>query len=821
MSSTYSGGTAGPTVSTATATAIVVADMVGVGVFTSLGFQLQDISSGFSLLMLWVVGGIVALCGAFCYAELAAMFPRSSGEYNFLRRTYHPAFGFLAGWVSATVGFAAPVALAAMAFGVYFSSVLPLAPPLALGLAVTWLAALVHLAGVRLGSAFQNAWTVAKIALIVAFIAAGIWSGAAQPISFAPTTHDLAVMGSAPFAIGLVFVTYSYSGWNAATYIIGEIREPQKTVPTALFAATLFVTLLYVGLNAVFLYTTPTVDMVGQLNVAMIAGSHVFGVAGGRIVGVLISIGLVSSIGAMMWIGPRVTMAMGEDAPLLRLFSRKSKNGVPAAAIVFQLAVSNLLLLTQSFEAVLDFIQFSLSFCSFCTVLGVIKLRLTHPKLPRPYRAWGFPVTPLVFLGTTAFVMYYLVVSRPLQSLAGFVMMLAGLVVYAAATRSARRSAARPTAVAQARASAPTILSMVAAVLLGGPLALSSVPAMSAELATADDTAKLLAGMMPAPESPLAAFTRDPSWQRHASYFDAIFGALDRRQLAKIRMWSQDKLTKHQPVLLYMFSGPDFLYADAFFSDTSTVVLSALEPVGQIPDVANLRPAALSHTLGNIEVAIKSLVTLSFFRTKDMKTQLAGGGGGVNGTLPILYVFLARTGKVIQNVELVNLDAQGAVIPAEPHAKTGAHGVKIDYASADGRMHTLYYFETNLANDGARTSGFLNFCEQLGPADTFLKSASYLLHQGGFTVLRDFLLKRGGMVLQDDSGIPLRQFDRDKWQLHPFGRYVGPIEIFAQFQQAQLVKLFREGGAMPIGFGIGYRWRPNESNLLQAEGTDR
>jgi APA family basic amino acid/polyamine antiporter len=825
MSSTYSGGPAGPTVSTLTATAIVVADMVGVGVFTSLGFQLQDISSGFSLLMLWVVGGVVALCGAFSYAELAAMFPRSSGEYNFLRRTYHPAVGFLAGWVSATVGFAAPVALAAMAFGVYFTSVVPQAPPLALGLGVTWLAALVHLAGIRLGSAFQNAWTAAKIALIVAFIAAGVWSGtgtgAVQPISFAPTAHDLTVMGSAPFAISLVFVMYSYSGWNAATYIIGEIREPQKTVPAALLSATFIVTLLYVGLNAVFLYTTPTVDMVGQLNVAKIAGNHVFGVEGGNIVAMLISIGLVSSIGAMMWIGPRVTMAMGEDAPLLRIFSRKSRNDVPAAAIVLQLVVSNLLLLTQSFEKVLDFIQFSLSFCSFLTVLGVIKLRWTHPKLPRPYRTWGYPITPLIFLAATAFVMFYLVVKRPEQSLAGFAMMLAGLVVYAAATRSARRSAARPAAVAQPRPNAPTILSMTAAALLAGPLVMSCAPAVSAEDATADDTAKLLAGMAPAAESPLSVFTRDPSWQRHASYFDAIFGTLDRRQFAKIRTWSEAKLAMHQPVVLYMFSGPDFLYADAFFSDASTLVLSALEPVGQIPDVANLRPATLSRTLGNIEAAMKSLLTLSFFRTKDMKTQLAGGGGGVNGTLPILYVFLARTGKVIHDVELVNLDAQGAAIPAEPRAKTGARGVKIDYASADGRMHTLYYFETNLDNEGVRTSGFLNFCEQLGPADTFLKSASYLLHQHGFTVVRDFLLKRGGMVLQDDSGVPLSHFDRDKWQLHPFGRYVGPIEIFAQFYQAQLVRLFKEGGAQPIDFGIGYRWRPNESNLLLAEGRDR
>src|SRR5580692_7223364 len=211
-------------VSWITATAIVVADMVGVGVFTSLGFQVLGITSGFSLLLLWIVGGIVAICGALSYAELAAMLPRSSGEYNFLRRIYHPAFGFVAGWLSATVGFAAPIALAAMAFGSYFKSIAPHAPPLMLGLGITWLAALVHLGGVRLGGAFHNVWTFIKLILIVAFIIAGFIFGDLQPISFAPSLADVAVITGAPFAISLVFVLYSYSGWNAATYIAGELH---------------------------------------------------------------------------------------------------------------------------------------------------------------------------------------------------------------------------------------------------------------------------------------------------------------------------------------------------------------------------------------------------------------------------------------------------------------------------------------------------------------------------------------------------------------------------------------------------------------------
>src|SRR5215467_6925071 len=235
-------------VSTVTATAIAVADMIGIGVFTSLGFQVREIPTGFSLLMLWVVGGLTALCGAVSYAELATALPRSGGEYNFLSRIYHPALGFLAGWVSATVGFAAPTALAAMAFGVYFEGVLPGIPPLALGLGVVWIVALVHLIGIRHGSTFQNVSTAIKVILIVAFIVAGFTVGNPQPISFVPSARDLDHLFSAPFAISLVFVMYSYSGWNAATYIVNEVREPEKSLPVSLLAATLIVLVLYVAL---------------------------------------------------------------------------------------------------------------------------------------------------------------------------------------------------------------------------------------------------------------------------------------------------------------------------------------------------------------------------------------------------------------------------------------------------------------------------------------------------------------------------------------------------------------------------------------------
>jgi APA family basic amino acid/polyamine antiporter len=431
----------GSTVSVVVAIAIVVADMVGVGVFTSLGFQVTGIPSGFSILLLWTVGGVVALCGVFSYGELGAMFPRSSGEYNFLGRAFHPAFGFVAGWVSATVGFAAPVALAAMAFGEYGKSVLPSAPPMALAIGVVWLVSLVQLTGVRHSSTFQLIATILKVVLIVAFLVAGFVIATPQPVSFVPSSADFTHIVAAPFAISLVFVMYSFSGWNAATYIIGEMHQPERNVPRAMLAGTLIVLVLYVALNAVFLHTAPIDKLAGQLDVARVAGSYIFGETGGRIVSAMICIGLISSISAMMWIGPRVMMTMGEDIPVLHPFARRSSGGAPAYAILFQLTVASLMLFTRSFEAVLDFIQFALLFCSFFTVLGVIKLRITHPELPRPYRAWGYPVTPVVFLLVTGFMMYYLLTERPLQSVLGILIMISGLLIYAVFRKRADQGA--------------------------------------------------------------------------------------------------------------------------------------------------------------------------------------------------------------------------------------------------------------------------------------------------------------------------------------------------------------------------------------------
>jgi APA family basic amino acid/polyamine antiporter len=382
--------------------------MVGTGIFTSLGFQVGDLPTGFAIMALWAIGGVCALCGALSYAELGAALPRSGGEYHFLREIYHPAVGFMAGWISATVGFAAPVAIAAIPFGTYLAGVVPGLNPLFLSLAVVLISTLVLLWDLRLGSGFQNGSTLLKIGLILVIIAAGFYVKGTQPISFLPLSADRALIVSAPFAVSLYWVMYAYSGWNASTYIMGEVRNPARTIPLSLGLGTLVVTVLYLGINAVFLRTTPAAEMVGKQQIGLIAGVHIFGQSGGKVMAVFIALGLVSAVSAMMWIGPRVTMTMGEDLPALSWLARRNARGIPVRATLVQFAIVNLLILVTTFQKVVNYVQFSLTLFSVLTVLGVFILRWRRPELPRPYRTWGYPITPAIFLAVSGWMLWHM-----------------------------------------------------------------------------------------------------------------------------------------------------------------------------------------------------------------------------------------------------------------------------------------------------------------------------------------------------------------------------------------------------------------------------
>ncbi len=424
-----------------TITAIVIANMVGTGVFTSLGFQLLEIDSGFVLLLLWAVGGLIALCGAMTYAELGAALPRSGGEYNFLTRIYHPAAGFVSGWVSATIGFAGPTALAAMTFAAYATSTLDAAdvPGLQKGLAAGLVAllAVAHATNHRTSGATQLVFTVVKVAVILVFcIAALAFGETGRGVEYLPRAGDSEVIASGAFAVALIYVSYAYTGWNAATYLSSELEEPQRTLPRILTIGTLVVTLLYLGLNFTFLETAPIDAMRGQVEVGYISARAAFGEWGGRLTGIVLAGLLISTVSAMTLAGPRVLQVIGEDFAAFRWLGRRNRHGIPAVAIGFQSLLAVVFVLSGTFESVLVFAGFTLALNSFVTVLGVFVLRWQQPGLQRPYRTFGYPITPLVYLSLTGWTLAFVLASKPVEGLFGLGVVGTGLLVYAIAGRS-------------------------------------------------------------------------------------------------------------------------------------------------------------------------------------------------------------------------------------------------------------------------------------------------------------------------------------------------------------------------------------------------
>lgn len=407
---------------------LVFSSMVGTGVFTSLGFQIGSLPSPFVILVLWALGGVVALCGALSYAELAAALPRSGGEYHFLSRIFHPALGLMAGIVSVFVGFSAPVALGAMAFGKYVGSAFHGVPPLLSSAGVVIVLAVVHGMTLRVSGRFQIIATAFKACLIVFFIIAG--AKLASGADFRPKPGDMALILSPAFAISLMFVMYSYSGWNSAVYIAGEVRSPSQTIPRALTSATIAVTVLYVSLNAVFLASAPPAELAGKVEIGEVSARHLFGDSGGRLMACLIAAGLIAALSALTWTGPRVAQTAGEDFPALGWFARRSSCGVPRRALLFQTLIVLLLLVSSSFEAVLIYAQFALIACSCLTVIGLLVLRHREPGLARPFRCPWVPVVPLVFLSVGLFTLAHTLVSRPVQALAGMGTLAVGAGLY-------------------------------------------------------------------------------------------------------------------------------------------------------------------------------------------------------------------------------------------------------------------------------------------------------------------------------------------------------------------------------------------------------
>jgi basic amino acid/polyamine antiporter, APA family len=413
-----------------TAVSIVIANMIGTGVFTSLGFQVLGIHSIFAILMLWIIGGILALCGAFTYGEIGSAFPQSGGEYNYLSKLYHPALGFLSGWVSVTVGFAAPIAAASMALGLYVNKVYPTVNPVILAFLVIILITLVHSVNLKAGSWFQRVFTWLKVGCIGFFVVAGLLHQPEHVISLMPDPVAWDAIFSAPFGAALIYVVYSYSGWNAAAYISGEIKDARRTLPRALFLGTVLVMIIYTVLNYVFLYTVPVNELKGTVEVGYLSASKIFGPAMGEFMSLVIALLLVSTISAMILAGPRVIQSMGRDISGLRFFAKSNKNNVPYIAIIFQSAIALSLVLTSSFDALITYVGFTLNIFTFLTVSGIFILRYRMKNIKPLYKTPLYPVSPLLFMLIIIWISYNILIERPVESLYGLATVGAGLILY-------------------------------------------------------------------------------------------------------------------------------------------------------------------------------------------------------------------------------------------------------------------------------------------------------------------------------------------------------------------------------------------------------
>lgn len=400
--------------------------MIGTGVFTSIGFQLSSVQNTWSILLLWLIGGLLSLFGAFAYAELGTHFKESGGDYIYLSRVFHPLMGYLSAWAGLTVGFSAPVALAAMAFTKYLSP-FGLQNNMGLAIAIIVLIGLMHSFSIKHSSHFQNISTIIKVLFILILIGVGffIHSHGSNALDFSNSWHgEITKPG---FAVSMVYVSYAYVGWNAAAYVVDEIKDPRKNLPKALIGSTLFVAVVYILFQFVLLKNASVTQLVGKEEVTFISFENLLGSIGGKWVSIFIAIQLIATVSSYLWVGPRVTMAMANENRLWQPLARQNKQGIPVAAIWLHVFISILLTLTGSFEKVLLYAGFVLQLMASLTVASSLFIK---DKKVDSFRSPFKPLLQIIFLVFNTWVLIFTLIERPVESLIGIGILAVGLIVY-------------------------------------------------------------------------------------------------------------------------------------------------------------------------------------------------------------------------------------------------------------------------------------------------------------------------------------------------------------------------------------------------------
>jgi basic amino acid/polyamine antiporter, APA family len=428
------------------ASALVVASMIGAGIFTTTGFQAAALGHPGFIFALWIVGGVLALCGALCFTELGSMYPQAGAEYVYIRETYGQVFGFMSAFVGLIAGFSAPIAAALKSLMRYLGHFFPVFaddPALVgsihlndvIAILLCWSLVLVHTRGIRIGLGFNDLITFAKVFGIILIIGAAFIFGNGDVANFthvAPVYDTLSFNDKlTAFATSLIFVSFCYLGWNASAYMAAEMNNPQRDLPRSLLGGTVVVIVLYALLNAVYFYGANVDTLAGEAEVGLISARNLFDSTGASLVTLVLSASILASASAMTVVGPRVYYAFGMDfPPLAGLAQSDPKSGAPKNALILQGIVTTVIILSGRIDQIIQFSGFTLTLFASLAVSCVVLLRVRHPELERPFKTWGYPITPILFLGVSLWTMIWAIQGRPWESIAGLLTAVLGGVLF-------------------------------------------------------------------------------------------------------------------------------------------------------------------------------------------------------------------------------------------------------------------------------------------------------------------------------------------------------------------------------------------------------
>lgn len=792
-----------------TAYSVVVANMIGVGVFTSLGFQLIGLQSYISITVLWLFGGFLALNGSFCYAELSAAYPKSGGEYNFLREAFGDRVGFLSGWTSSIVGFAAPIAAAAHAFSKYFIDMSSLSiNPIYISIPLILILTAVHCISLSHSSILQIFTSFSKILLLVLFIIIGFIAVFYSKQNSIGTTNLVVgnykqEMLSPAFWIGLIYVSYAYSGWNASSYIIDDIKNPQKVVPRSILLGVISVIVIYTLLNLVFLLSSKQDQLAGKEDFVFDVAKNLFTKNGAILISSLISFFLISSIGALIMVGPRVMHTISQDYPFFSFFIKSNKNGIPYRSIITQSFIAIVILSTSSFDFIISTMGLILCLFTTLTSIAVIILRYKSPQLHRPIKVPLYPLPPIFYAVFNIWIMYYVVTAKPEQAIYCLVFLLIGLIIYYLASKKKTSSSTLATVFLLITLSScnnlpkenksSTIINKDTVIV-----ASNSTPTLY------DLRASKIAGL---DSSNLTAQEikvnnqLNQDWARHYT-----------KTLLPMSDWSKSEITPHinteNYTVFYPFSGPDIASANALYANADNYILVGLEKAASKESLIFSEKKIDSFLLKTPQIFFYSS-RLGFFRTKDMSKQFKNAG-----LADVIIFYLKRINCKIENVKMGIWDEQKGEI-LEDDKQSNPNVFIVDFFLPNNKKSHVYYFSKDLSDNNLKNdSKFLDWVSKKGTnIYSFNKAASYLMHSNSFSLIRNYIVSNSKFHVQDDTGIPYNYFVESNKIVSFYGVYNRLINLFHFKFQKDLKGAYDSLGTKKLPFSLGYNSAHGESNL--------